>query len=112
MSVFQGHPAPPDDTAALEKLAVYVARTPISLDRLFYDETNGTVDYRPKPSPGHPLLADDAPHQDPLEALASLCDPIPNKGQPLTCYLGWYSNKSKGCEKRPLKLTTAISDHH
>jgi hypothetical protein len=99
-SVYQGPPVLPGDTAAREKLAVYVARAPISLDRLSYDSPNGTVDYRPKSSPGHPLLADDAPHQDPLDVLAALCDQIPNKGQQLTRYLGWYSNKSRGLRKK------------
>ena len=53
-SVYQSPPVLPSDTAAREKLAVYISRAPISLDRLSYDGPNGTVDYRPKSSPGHP----------------------------------------------------------
>jgi hypothetical protein len=37
------------------------------------------VDYRPKSSSGHPLLADDAPHQDPLDLLAAITDYSPIK---------------------------------
>jgi len=105
-SAFQGPPVLPGDTAAREKLAVYIARAPLSLDRLSYDGPNGTVDYRPKASPSHPLLADDAPHQDPLEVLAALTDHVPNKGQQLVRYLGWYSNKSRGLRN---KATPAAS---
>jgi len=74
---------------------------PISLDRLSYDGPNGTVDYRPKSS-GHPLFADDAPRQDPLDLLAALTGHIPNKGQQLVRYFGWYSNKSRGLRHKAL----------
>jgi hypothetical protein len=51
------------------------------------------MDYRPKSSSGDPLLGDDAPHRDPLDVLAVITDHIPNKGQQLVRYFGWYSNK-------------------
>jgi hypothetical protein len=66
----------------------FILHPPISLDRLSYDGPNGTVEYRPKSSPGHSLLADDVPHQDPLEVLASVTDHIPDPGQQLLRYLG------------------------
>ena len=108
-SAFQGQPVLPGDTAAREKLAIYLLHPAISLDRLSYDGPNGTVDYRPKSSPGHPLLADDAPHQDPLEVLASLTDHIPNKGQQLVRYLGWYSNKSRGLRNKASHTVAAAT---
>ena len=103
-SVYQGHPVLPGDTVAREKLAIYISRAPISLDRLSYDGPNGTVEYRPKSSSGHPLLAADAPHQEPLDVLASITDHIPDTGQQLIRYLGWYSNKSRGSatKSRPI----------
>ena len=87
----------------------YISRAPISLDRLSYDGPNGTVEYRPKSSPGHPLLADDAPHQDPLEVLASVTDHIPDIGQQLLRYLGWYSNKSRGLRKKAARTAAAAT---
>ena len=109
-SVYQGPPVLPEDTAAREKLAIYIVRAPISLDRLSYDGPNGTVDYRPKSSPGHPLFADEAPHQDPLEVLASVCDHIPPPGQQLIRYLGRYSNKSRGLRKKAAQSAAAATD--
>ena len=92
-SVFPGPPVLLGDTAARKKLAVYIARAPISLDRLSYDGPNGTADYRPKSLPGHPPFGDDAPHQDRLEVLAVNTNHIPNTSQQLVCYLSWCSNK-------------------
>jgi len=109
-SVYQGPPVPPGDTAAREKLAIYISRAPISLDRLSYDGPNGTVEYRPKSSPGHPLFADETPHQDPLDVLATLTDHIPPPGQQLIRYLGFYSNKSRGLRKKSAQSAAAATD--
>ena len=109
-SVYQGQPVLPGDTASREKLSAYLLHPPLSLDRLSYDGPNGTVDYRPKSSPGHPLFADDAPHQDPLEVLASVCDHIPPPGQQLIRYLGRYSNKSRGLRKKAAQSAAAATD--
>jgi len=109
-SVYQGPPVPPGDTAAREKLAVYISRAPISLDRLSYDGPNGTVEYRPKSSPGHPLFDDEPPHQDPLDVLAALTDHVPLAGQQLICYLGFYSNKSRGLRKKGTQSAAAATD--
>ena len=65
-----------------------------------YDSSDGTVDYRLKPSQDHPSLRSAAQRQDPLETLAALTDHIPNAGQQLIRYLGWYSNKSRGLRKK------------
>ena len=70
-----------------------ISRAPISLDRLSYDGPNGTVDYRPKFSPGHPPFGDDASHQHPLDVLAANTNHIPNTGRQLVCYLSWCSDK-------------------
>jgi hypothetical protein len=99
-SVHQSAPVLPCDTAAREKLAVYILHPAISLDRMSYDTSNGTVDYRPKSSQEHPSLRGTAQRQDPLETLAALTDHIPNTGQQLIRYLGWYSNKSRGLRKK------------
>ena len=65
-SVYQGPPVLPCDTASREKLAVYILHPAISLDRMSYDSSNATVDYRPKSSESHPSLPGAAQRQDPL----------------------------------------------
>jgi hypothetical protein len=37
---------------------------------------------------------------DPLESLAALTDHIPDKGQHLVRFYGWYSNKNRGLRKK------------
>ena len=106
-SVYQGPPVLPGDTAAREKLAIYISHPPISLDRLSYDGPNGTFDYRPKSSPGHPLLADDVPHQDPLEVLAAITDSYPTSRSTTPPLPGWYSNKSRGRRKKAAQTAAA-----
>jgi len=99
-SVYQSPPVLPCDTAAREKLAVYILHPPISLDRMSYDSSNGMIDYRPKSSQEHASLPGTAHRQDPLETLAALTDHIPNARHQLIRYLGWYSNKSRGLRKK------------
>ena len=45
---------------------VIILHPPISLDRMSYDSSNGTVDYRLKSSQEHPSLTGAAHRQDPL----------------------------------------------
>lgn len=107
-SVYQGWPIAPQDRQAREKLAAYVLHAPISLDRMNYDEAQGTVNYKPKPptpdSPpapaGGPIADGGSARFDPLDWLAAVTSHIPNKGQQLVRYSGWYSNKSRGCRKK------------
>ena len=72
-------------------------------------QDNGTVQYRPKSSSGHPSLGDDALHHDPLDVLTAITDHIPNRGQHLVRYFGWYSNKSRGLRKKALRAAAGSS---
>ena len=111
-SVYQSPPVLPCDTSAREKPAVYILHPAISLDRMSYDSSNGTVDYRPKSSQDHASLRGAAQRQDPLETLAALTDHIPNAGQQLIRYLGWYSNKSRGLRKKAAVAPAGAVDNH
>lgn len=123
-SVYQGRPIPACDGKAREKLAVYVLHPPIALDRLSYDPAAGDVRYRPKtaaPEAGGSLAGkgsggEDEPFTketpllkpqttaagifDPLDFLAAVTSHIPNKGQQMVRYFGYYSNKSRGLRKK------------
>lgn len=44
----------------------------------------------------------DTPHQDPFDVLAAITDHIPNRGQQLVRYFGWYSNRGRGLRKKAL----------
>jgi hypothetical protein len=47
-----------------------------------------------------------------LETLAALTDHIPNAGQQLIRYMGWYSNKSHGLRKKAAAAPAGAVDNH
>ncbi len=47
--VFVGEPIAPDDRRALEHVARYLLRAPVSLERMRYDPQNARVTMRPLP---------------------------------------------------------------
>jgi hypothetical protein len=67
------------------------------------------VDYHPRFSPGHPLFADDALHQDPLKVLAALTDPFPLPDPQLLRYLEWYSNQGRILSKKAAQTAAAAT---
>jgi len=92
------------DTTALERLARYVPRPPISLERMSWDDA-GDVRYRRKP--GHDRSAhfrrDPAETFDPADFLARVIMHIPDPRRHLVRYYGWYSNASRGKRRRALE---------
>ncbi len=75
-SVHVGEPIAGSDTQALEDMAGYVVRNPLSLKRLVYLDGQQAVIYRalkPNPSLGQNFVA-----MDPLEWLARMTDHIPD----------------------------------
>ncbi len=95
---------PEDDTGFALRLARYCARNPVALERLDYDRQANRVTYRSDkvegPTAGGETL-------DPLEFLARLTTHIPDKGQVMTRYYGWYGNRSRGERKRgPARAAT------
>ena len=99
-SAYEGAGVSADDSAARERLASYLVHPPFALARLHYDRDAGVVTYDPRaPSRGHSSPA--ARQQfSPLDALAALTAFIPEKGQQIVRYYGYYSNKARGQRRR------------
>ena len=91
----------PEDKPAVERLARYIMRPPISLERIGWSG-DGEVFYRPKG--GHdgraPQPGDESEAFDPAEFLARVIMHIPEPRRHLVRYYGWYSNVSRGKRRR------------
>jgi hypothetical protein len=82
----------PKDETALENLARYIVRASFSQERMRYLEHEGTVIYSSRDgrtSKNFPAL----------EWLAAMCSHIPNRGEQMVRYYGYYSNVSRGKRK-------------
>ncbi|MEO7476891.1 MAG: transposase [Gemmatimonadales bacterium] len=77
---------PDDDRAFARRPARYCARNPVALERLTYDAAAKRVTYRSDKSDGPTAGTETV---DPLEFLARVLTPIPDKGQVTTRYDGW-----------------------
>ena len=91
----------PEDQPAVERLARYIMRPPISLERMQWGG-NGEVFYQPKG--GHDGRArqpgDMAEAFEPAEFLARVIMHVPEPRRHLVRYYGWYSNVSRGKRRR------------
>ena len=81
----------------LEGLVQYVARAPLSQEKMLLDESGNKVIYRSKLNPS---LKRNFQIFDPLEWIAAVTSHIPDKGQHMIRYYGYYSNKSRGKRKK------------
>ena len=90
-----------NDMEGRERLAKYLIRPPVSLERLTYDRKNQQVFYQGKTQ---------TYTYQPLDFLAYVSLHIPNKGEQIVRYYGWYSNKSRGLRKAVLALSEAKKD--
>jgi hypothetical protein len=98
---------PPGDTAALQRLAQYILRCPFSLARVVRLTGDGSVIYRAEQQqcrrfPG-PASADlrSGPKRNfqifsALDFLAEVTQHVPDKGEHLVRYYGWYSYRQRG----------------
>ncbi len=97
----------PEDGLAVERLARYIMRPPISLERMQWGG-DGEVLYQPKG--GHDGRArqpgDPAETFDPAEFLARVIMHIPEPRRHLVRYYGWYSNVSRGKRARQVEAVT------
>jgi hypothetical protein len=92
-----------DDPAALERLARYLLRPPVSLARTRWDEDAGRVRYAHKDGhdrDGRPDAENDDESFDPLEFLARVLVHVPAPRLHLTRYYGAYSNLARGLRRR------------
>ena len=83
-SAHAGEPISADDTQALENLAGYVVRNPLSLQRLVYLDGQQAVIY--KGLKHNPTLGRNFETMDPLEWLAGMVDHIPDPGKHRTLF--------------------------
>ncbi|MBN1470280.1 MAG: transposase, partial [Syntrophaceae bacterium] len=82
----------PKDETAMENLARYIIRASFSQERIRYLENEGTVVYRAKNGKDQKIFPA-------LEWLAAMCSHIPNRGEQMVRYYGYYSNVSRGKRK-------------
>jgi hypothetical protein len=81
-------------------MARYIIRASFSQERMRYLEQEGTVVYKAKACPGH--RSGDGKDQKifpALEWLAAMCSHIPNRGEQMVRYYGYYSNAARGKRK-------------
>jgi hypothetical protein len=90
----------PEDQPAVERLARYIMRPPISLERMAWDG-EGEVRYRRKRGhEGSALGGREVEAFDPAEFLARVIMHIPEPRRHLVRYYGWYSNVSRGKRRK------------
>ena len=91
-NVFSGPRIQPRDEEAMENLARYIIRASFSQERMTYIPEESKVIYRSK---------DDKKEKDfdALEWIAAMCSHVPNKGEQMVRYYGFYSNASRGKRK-------------
>jgi hypothetical protein len=95
--VHDGVWVPAEDRAFATRLARYCARHPVALSRLAYRADPGTLTYQSDKPSGPTAGAETA---DALEFLARVVSHIPNKGQVLQRYYGWYANRTRGIRRK------------
>jgi hypothetical protein len=97
--VYCGKPIWPHNEDGLENLARYIIRASFSQERMTYipanDSSDGVskVNYQSKDGTSTKTF-------DALDWLAQLVTHIPNKGEQMVRYYGFYSNKSRGLRKK------------
>jgi hypothetical protein len=91
----------PEEPGAVERLARYILRPPISLERMQWDGI-GEVRYRRKKGHGAAALQDRRGYEafDPADFLARVLMHIPEPRRHLVRYYGAYSNVSRGRRRR------------
>ena len=82
-----------EDAEGRKKLAGYMLRAPMSLQKMTYDAATGTVIYRSKMHAGLKRNFQVMPGAEWLELL---CKHIPDRYEQLVRYVGWYSNRARG----------------
>ncbi len=92
-NVFCGPRIQPGDEEAMENLARYIIRTSFSQERMTYISEESKVVYKSKDGKDEWAF-------DSLEWIAAMCSHVPNKGEQMVRYYGYYSNISRGKRKK------------
>jgi len=92
-NVFAGKRILPRQEKSMENLAGYIIRASFSQERMTYHREKGQVEYQSKD--GSQVKTFDA-----LEWLAAMCSHVPNKGEQMARYYGYYSNVARGKRKK------------
>jgi len=92
-NVFSGSRIQPGEEEAMENLARYIIRASFSQERMTYIPEDSKVVYRSKDDKEEKVF-------DALEWLAAMCSHVPNKGEQMVRYYGYYSNVARGKRKK------------
>jgi hypothetical protein len=87
----------PEDGPGLERVARYILRPPVSLERMRWDRGAEEVAYSLKPKHREPRGEE---HLDPLDFLARVIAHVPEPRLHTLRYLGFYSNVSRGRRRK------------
>jgi hypothetical protein len=85
------------DTDGRRAVAEYILRSPFSLEKLRYQARTGMIIYQAKM---HPVLKRNFEVFSACDWLAALTAHIPNTGEHLVRYYGWYSTVSRGKRRK------------
>jgi hypothetical protein len=103
-----GEPIAAEDTQALENVAGYVVRNPLSLQRLVYLDGQQAVIY--KGLKHNPTLGRNFETMDPLEWLARMADHIPDPGRHRTLLYAYYANRVRGHRAAPEPAAAKVKE--
>ena len=92
-NVFCGSRIQPGSEEAMENLARYIIRASFSQERMTYIPEESKVIYQSKDGKDEKVF-------DPLEWIAAMCSHVPNKGEQMVRYYGFYSNVARGKRKK------------
>jgi len=84
-NVFCGSRIQPGDEKAMENLAGYIIRASFSQERMTYIPEESKIIYQSKDRREEKAF-------DALEWVAAMCSHVPNKGEQMVRYYGFYSN--------------------
>ena len=104
-SVHNGVRVASGDTGGRKKLAQYMLRAPLSLEKMTYDAKTGMVIYR---SHMHKGLKRNFQLMPGAQWLELLCRHIPDRFEHLVRYVGWYSTRVRGERARKAVPAEAV----
>ncbi|MBC8434312.1 MAG: transposase [Desulfobacterales bacterium] len=92
-NVFFGPRILPRQEKSMENLARYIIRASFSQEKMTYHREAGQVEYQSKDGKETKVF-------DVLEWLAAMSSHVPNKGEQMARYYGYYSNVARGKRKK------------